>query len=182
MSDYNLNQRFIDPEKVLFRAGLTSGQTVADFGAGSGFYALSAAKVVGNNGKVFVVDVLESALAHVSADARLRMAKNIQTIQADLENSDIKQIADGSCDMVILANVIHQVNNRQNLLAQTYRVLKTKGKILAVDWNDKPSPIGPKVEARISEQETKKFLEKTGVRFDSSIETDPYHFGMVFIK
>jgi ubiquinone/menaquinone biosynthesis C-methylase UbiE len=182
MSEYNLNQRFLDPEKVLFRAGLSAGETVADFGAGSGFYALSAGKMVGQNGIVYVVDVLESALEHVSADARLRMLKNIRTLTADLETSNLKQIPDGSCDMVIFANVLHQIKNRKNLLAQAYRALKTGGKLLVIDWNDKPGPIGPKAGMRVAEDEVEKFLVQSGLRMDSKIETDPYHYGLIFIK
>jgi ubiquinone/menaquinone biosynthesis C-methylase UbiE len=182
MSSYGYNKAFLDPEKVLFRSGLSAGQTVADLGAGSGFYALAAAKVVGNNGKVYVVDILESSLAHVSADARLKMIKNIQTIQADLERSNLTPIPDGSCDLVILANLLHQLKNNKNLLTQAYRILKTKGKLLVVDWSDKPSPIGPKSDERISEEAAKKLLSAAGLKLEASVETDTYHYGLIFIK
>ncbi len=183
MSAYNANQRFLDPEKVLFRAGLSKGETMADLGAGSGYFALVGGQMVGPNGKVYVVDIQESTLAHVSADARLRMLKNIQTIRADLDQpNSIKKIRSGACDFVVFGNLFHQVRERKNLLAETYRILKTGGKLLVVDWNEKPSPIGPKHSERITETDGKKHLTTAGFKFEKDIDTDNYHYGLLFIK
>ncbi|HYE22483.1 MAG TPA: class I SAM-dependent methyltransferase [Verrucomicrobiae bacterium] len=183
MKEFKINQRFIDPERVLFKSGLSAGQTIADLGAGSGFYAIAAAKVIGNGGKVYVVDILESALNHVVADARVQMIKNIVTIRADVEEGNsLSKIPDGSCDMVIFANLLHQLKDSKNLLTETYRVLKTQGKILVIEWNDRPSPIGPKSAERLSEDESKNLVGRAGFKFDKSIETDQYHYGLIFVK
>lgn len=167
----------------MFGAGLKNGHVVADLGAGSGFYALGAAKVVGNSGKVFVVDVQESTLEHVASEARMRMIRNIQTIRADLEQKNsVEKIPSGSCDFVIFSNVFHQVKNRDQVLIETYRILKTGGKILVVDWNDKPSPIGPASNERLSEDEAKKQVTKAGFKFVSEIDADNFHYSLVFSK
>ncbi len=183
MTGYNINQRFLDPEKVLFRAGLHKGQTMADLGAGSGYFALVGGQMIGPNGKVFVVDIQEATLAHVTADARLRMLKNIRTIRTDLDQThSLKQIDSGICDFVVFGNLFHQVKNRKNLLVETYRILKTGGKLLIVDWNEKPSPIGPKHDERVSEQDGKKQLHESGFKFEKHIDTDSYHYGLLFTK
>ena len=183
MPGYNYNQRFLDPEKVLFRAGLTVGQNIADLGAGSGFYALASARVVGQGGKVYVVDLLEESLAHVAGEAQLRLLKNVQTIRADLDKPGATaRIPDGSCDMVVFGNLFHQIKNRKNLLAEAYKILKSGGKLLLVDWNDRPGPIGPKHEDRIGEESARKHVTESGFSFNSKIETDPYHYGLIFTK
>lgn len=183
MSEYKIHNRFLDPERVLFRSGLISGQVVADLGAGSGFYALASAKIVGNKGKVYVVDIVESALAHVEADARLRMVKNIVTIRADLEQSSgITRIPDGSCDLVVYGCLLHQLKDKKHLFSETYRILKTKGKLLVVDWNDRPGHIGPAAEQRLTQEQVNKLVSESGLKFTSEVETDPYHYGLIFIK
>ena len=59
----NLKQmKFIKPQNIVAQMGLKTGQTVADFGSGSGFYTLSAAQMVGNTGRVLAVDVQKSKL------------------------------------------------------------------------------------------------------------------------
>jgi ubiquinone/menaquinone biosynthesis C-methylase UbiE len=183
MTAFKVSQRFLDPEKVLFRAGLSGGQTLADLGSGSGHYALAGASIVGTAGKVVAVDVLESSLAHVSAEARLRMFKNIKTIQADLEQPvGVRQVADGSCDMVVFGNLFHQIKNRGQLLKESYRMLKTQGRLVVVDWNDAPGPIGPKHEDRVMEKEVTKLVEAAGFKPHGHIDTDNYHYGLIFIK
>jgi ubiquinone/menaquinone biosynthesis C-methylase UbiE len=180
---YRPNLRFIDPEKVLFRAGIVKGQAVADLGAGSGFYALAAAKVVGKSGKVFVVDILDAALANVAAEARMLLLKNIHVVRADLERPrSLLRIPDGSCDSVIIGNVLHQLLDRRHTLAEAYRILKTGGKLLLVEWNDRPSPFGPLAKDRISEDEAKRLFGSVNLKFEAHVETDPYHYGLIFNK
>ena len=177
------NIRFLDPERLLFNCGLKQAQTIADLGAGSGFYALAAAKVIDGGGKVFVVDVLDSALAHIASEARLRKVKNIQTVRADLERpGSVKAIPDGSCDIVILGNVIHQLKQRKFVFAEIYRILKTGGKVVIVEWNDRPTTIGPKAEDRLKKKDVQKMGAENGFKYLSEIETDSYHYGLIFQK
>ncbi len=183
MNSFKINTRFINPEKVLFKAGLISGQTMADLGSGSGHYAIAAAKVVGGNGRVYAADILDSSLNHLVADARVQLIRNIETVKADFEQAkSLDQIPEGSCDVVLLANVFHQIKNTQNLLGQVYRILKTQGKLLVIEWNDSRSPFGPKAELRISESEVNKLISAAGLKYDKHLETDQYHYALTFIK
>ncbi|MGE5298256.1 MAG: class I SAM-dependent methyltransferase [Acidobacteriaceae bacterium] len=183
MQEYKTKLRFLDPEKILFRAGLANGQVVADLGAGSGFYALAASKVVGKTGKVYVVDILDSALANVAAEARMLMLKNLTAVRSDLEKQDsLSKISDSSIDLAIFGNVLHQLSSYRSLLAETYRVLKTKGHLLVVEWSDKPGPFGPRSANRLKQADVIAAITKSGMKFESEIETDPYHYGLTFIK
>ena len=173
---------FLDPEKLLFKAGVAAGLTVADLGAGSGFFAQASARLVGNNGKVWVVDVRDSSLDHVSSEARVRGIKNIQTVKADLEEDELERIETGTVDVVVLANLLHQIKNRRNLFKTVYRILKTGGKLVIVDWNEKPSPIGPAAAERVGEQEAKKIASDFSLKFAGTLECDSFHYGLMFIK
>lgn len=175
-------KKFLDPESVLFKAGLASGSTVVDLGAGSGFFAISSSKIVGAEGHVYVVDVLETSLEHVAAAARIDNLRNLQTIRADLEKDSLDQIPSGKADLVILANIIHQIKDLPNLMKLTYRMLKTGGKLLVVDWSEAPVAIGPKHENRVSDEEVKSAAIKVSLSLSNTIETDPYHYGLVFTK
>ena len=183
MDSTNLPQTgFLNPEKALVITGLTHGMTVADLGAGSGFYAIAAGKIVGPQGQVYVVDILEPALEHLHSEARVHGIRNIQTIRADLENSNAcDSIPEGKTDLVVVANVLHQVQKKQNIFTHAYRLLKTGGKLLVIDWNDSLSPIGPEHGTRISETEVKKLAEKS-FKFADRIATDKYHYGLMFTK
>jgi ubiquinone/menaquinone biosynthesis C-methylase UbiE len=179
----NPHKKFLNPQTVLFHAGLKSGQVVSDLGAGSGFYALAAAGIVGGQGAVHVVDVKDAALEHVAAEARMRGFKTVKTHAGNLDNPKLPpRLPAGESDMVVLANILHEVHDRKQLLKHAYALLKTGGRLVVVDWNDRPGPIGPDADKRISEQDALKQVESSSFKYLKSLETDEYHFGLVFEK
>jgi ubiquinone/menaquinone biosynthesis C-methylase UbiE len=174
--------KFFDPKNILYQTKIKHGSVVADLGAGTGFFALDASAIVGENGKVFVVDVLEPALQNVASWARVKHCGNIFTVRKDLECVPISQIPGGTADLVILSNVLHQIKKRKELFFEAYRLLKTGGHLLALDWNKSKGPIGPAVGERVSEDEIRQLAMKANLRFESEIESDQYHFALSFIK
>lgn len=180
---FDPSNKFIDPERVLFAAGLTAGQTVADFGAGSGYYTFAAGKIVGDQGSVLAVDVLEATLEHVSAEARLKGLRNIRTVRADLEQENsLATVPSGSVDMVVFANILHQIKNQKSIMAQAYRLLKTGGKLVLIEWNQSHSPIGPPAIERIHEADAVSTAGGASFKPAGTFATDSYHYGLMFIK
>ena len=173
--------KFINPQNVVAQMGLTVGQTVADFGSGSGYFAIGAAKMVGNTGKVLAVDVQQSKLTAVSSIASQQGFKNIQLVQEDLD-SPVKNIPEGSCDAVIMASVLHEVKNREQLLKNAYKVLKTGGLILAVEWKAEHTIFGPSLDQRIPEQQLEQQLAGLGLQKVKTIPADMLHYAVVFKK
>ncbi len=176
------NTKFLDPEQVLFRTGLTRNSQVLDLGAGSGFFALAAAKMVGESGFVTVVDILEQSLEHVQAMARMQNLRNLRTLRKDLEVAKLAEFPVGSFDFVVVSNVLHQIKNRKNLFELAYQALKTGGRMLIIDWNDVPSPIGPSVADRVPAAEVKTLAQQANLHFNNKLETDQYHYGLIFNK
>jgi ubiquinone/menaquinone biosynthesis C-methylase UbiE len=175
--------KFLDPERILFSAGLTAGQTVVDLGAGSGFYSLAAGKLSGDQGLVYSVDILERALEHVASEGRVKGLRNLKTLRTDLEQSNsCKAIPTGTADLVILANILHQIRKPEVLFAESYRLLKTGGKLLTVEWNDQPGPIGPPVAERMGQKQLIKLATSSNFKEAGLVPADIYHYGLVFIK
>ena len=180
---FDPSAKFNDPEKILFAAGLAAGQTFADYGAGSGFYTFAAGKIVGEQGSVYAVDVLQTALDHIAAEARLKGLRNIKTVRADLEDQEaLKAIPIGTVDAVLFSNITHQIQNKSVLFTEAYRCLKTGGKLLVIDWNETPSPIGPPATSRLSALEVGKLATASYLRAAGELPTDSYHYGLMFIK
>src|SRR3990167_7428396 len=144
---FDHSSKFLDPQKILLAVGIANGQTLADLGAGSGFYSLTAGKLVGVQG-----------------------IKNIKTMLCDLEQArSCQQIPTGSVDVVLMANISHQITNLNNLFAEAYRLLKTGGKLLVIEWNEEPSVLGPASKQRISSQEVRKTAAKATLKEDGTI-------------
>lgn len=173
--------KFINPQNVVAQMGLSVGQTVADFGSGSGYFAIAAAKMVGNTGVVLAVDVQQSKLTAVSSIAGQQGYKNIRLVQEDLDNP-VKNIPDGSCDAVIMASVLHEVHNREQLLKNAYKVLKTGGLVLAVEWKAEHTIFGPDQTQRIPEEKLETELTNLGLQKVKIIPADMSHYAIVFKK
>lgn len=173
--------KFINPQNVVAQMGLKPGQTVADFGSGAGFFTIAASKMVGNTGTIYAVDVQRSKLTATFSAASQQGYKNVQIVQANLDQP-ISEIEDGSCDAVIMASILHEIKDRSMLLQNAYRVLKTGGHILAVEWKAQHTIFGPALEKRISEQDLEQQLTSLGLHKVKSIPADLFHYALLFKK
>lgn len=173
--------KFVNPADIIAHAGIAPGQVVVDLGCGGGFYTLPAAKVVGPVGKVFAVDILESKLAVTQSMARQLNLKNVTVIKGDVDKPLI-EVPEGSVDIVMIASIIHQIYSKESLLKNAYRMLKTGGKILAVDWKKEATPFGPNIETRVSGDDLKKVMQDHGFTLEKEIPADSYHYAFLFTK
>ena len=112
-------------EKELKDLGIKNGGKVLDFGCGSGQYAIAAAKLVGDSGKVFAVDLHPSALRMVDEKASALGLSNVETIYSDLETG----LDAGSVDMVLLFDALRGRKDIKSLLNEVHRVVKRKGAV-----------------------------------------------------
>jgi len=113
--------------EVLERIGIRRGQTVLDFGCGSGTYTIPAAKIVGEQGRVYALDKDKEALDKLMQRAESAGLKNIERIKT---SGEIKiGLTDESVDVVLLFDVFHsyyfpQVDDRRRSLSEIYRIMK----------------------------------------------------------
>jgi ubiquinone/menaquinone biosynthesis C-methylase UbiE len=173
--------KFLNPNLVIAQTGLMQGQTVADLGCGSGFYILPSAQMIGPSGTVYAVDVVESKLAATISITSQFGYKNVKIIQADL-TKPLLDIPENSCDLVIISNILHQIIHKEPLIRNVYRILKSPGRVLAVEWKKTATPFGPPLEKRIDQQQMEIILMQAGLRKLKELETDGYHYAVLFEK
>lgn len=111
---------FVKPDKVLREAEIKEGDVVLDFGCGPGNYALEAAKMVGEKGKVYALDLHPMACDKIKEKAIKYNLNNLFPIQSD-GKTDLK---DASVDIVLLYYVLHHVEDKQSILQEMHRILK----------------------------------------------------------
>ncbi|MDP9050862.1 MAG: class I SAM-dependent methyltransferase [Acidobacteriota bacterium] len=124
-----------------------SCQTVADVGAGTGYFSLPLADAVGLQGKVYAVDAQNEMLAllrHKLDDAAIL---NVELIHAEAGNTTLPT---GSCDLFFAANVWHEFDDCDAVLREAARALKPGGLIAILDWQtDAPPEPGPPLNHRL---------------------------------
>ena len=110
---------------VLDDAGIRAGMTVVDFGCGPGRYTIPAARLVGAEGEIHAVDVHPLAIRMTERAAVVAGLKNIKTVRSDCATG----IPSGSIDVVLLYDALHDVEDRDAVLGEIRRVLKSGGRI-----------------------------------------------------
>jgi ubiquinone/menaquinone biosynthesis C-methylase UbiE len=121
---------------VVSDLGLKADATVADVGAGRGYFTFRLAAAVGENGKVYATDIDTKALAAVKEQAAKQNLKNVETVPG--EPTDTK-LAPASVQTVLLCDVLHHVDAplRETLVKNIAAAVKPGGYFFIIDWRNK---------------------------------------------
>ncbi len=168
---------FNNPEQNILHLGLKEGMIVADFGAGSGFYARACSDRVGVSGRVYAIEVQKELVKKLENDLKNWGIPNIDCIWGDIEKIGGTKIGSGSVDAVILSNVLFQTEDKLGVIDESKRVLKRRGKVLVIDRNE-ASGLGSGY--FIGENDLKSLFEKRGFKFTEKIATNGSHYGIIF--
>ena len=111
--------------KMLSEVEIGEGQSVLDFGCGSGTYSIPAAELVGRNGRIYSLDVSRGALEKLSIKAEKGGLDNIVTLLSS-GNVDIP-IENETLNHVLLIDVLQEISDKEPLLEEIHRILKPDG-------------------------------------------------------
>jgi ubiquinone/menaquinone biosynthesis C-methylase UbiE len=171
-------KKYHDPEVVLNNAGATQGMVIADLGSGPGFFTVPIAKLAGENGLVYAVDGNQVMLS--SLQANLAKAgvnpKIVKIINSDVCNTAIPQ---GSVDLVLFANVLHEVTDRKAFFQEVKRISKSSAVIVDVDWKKIATEHGPPLHERLSEVEACAVFEENGFKVIKLVDVGPFHYELI---
>lgn len=173
---------FANPEGNVDQLYLEPGMRVADLGAGVGAYTVPVGKRVGDTGKVYAVEVQKDLLENIKNTAESAGLYNIEYIWGNIEQKGGTKIADHNVDMVILANVLFQVEDKQGTVQEMRRILKLGGRALIVDWKSSFDGMGPQPEMVISATQARELFEEGGFNFEREITTGSQHYGFVVTR
>jgi ubiquinone/menaquinone biosynthesis C-methylase UbiE len=178
--------RFLPPTEVVAALELAPGMTVADIGAGTGYFALPVAQAILPGGRVFAVDAQREMLMRL--DAKLRQigaSGNISLVAGEATNTTLP---DASCDRILIANVWHELPDTAATLHEFARILRPNGRLALLDWRaDVPSrpesrprqdddPPGPPREHRVSSADVANTLRTNGWKVLSQANVGEYSY------
>src|SRR3989339_232934 len=164
---------------IFDKVGIEAGMHVADLGCGNlAYFSFPIAKLVGDDGVVYAVDILKSVLEAVDNKIKQVGAENIKTIWSNLEIIGATKIPDENLDVAFLVNVLFQSEKDDIIIKEAYRLLKPQGKLLIIDWLSTSTPFGPPIKDRPKKEVLKKYAQDSGLQLIEEFEAGPYHFGL----
>ena len=110
--------RFMDLDKQLRRSGVCEGQTVLDFGCGSGHFSIAAARIVGEKGMVYALDIHPLAIRTVERKVAKNNISNVTTILSNRKTG----LPEESVDVVLLYRTFYLVKDKQGLLDELHEL------------------------------------------------------------
>jgi len=172
---------FLNPTTIVDSADfIEPGMYIADLGCGSGYFTILLAKAVTDSGKVYAVDIRDSALESVKNKMQIYGVFNIELIKANLEIPGSTGLRQESIDICWLANILFQSRQKAEILKEAQRILKTGGRVAVIDWLPKLN-LGPRGH-RVSPKEISLLAQNLGLKRESSLEAGRYHYGLIFRK
>jgi ubiquinone/menaquinone biosynthesis C-methylase UbiE len=120
-------KRWLDKNayEFLVKVGVRTELVVLDFGCGSGTYVVPAAKLVGEAGRVYALDISRGALDRVEKKAQEEGLENIVRIDASVDEG--MRLEDGTIDLMLMIDVLQEIDDKEALLDEAYRILKPGG-------------------------------------------------------
>ncbi len=173
---------FANPKTNIEQLGLSDGAVVADFGAGSGFYSIEAARAVAPRGRVYAIDVQKELLERLRSEARRYHVGGIDILVGDIERLGGTKIREGSVDVVIASNVFFMLSDKKGCMTEARRILKPGGRMLLIDWSGSFSQMGPHPDHVFYKDAARKLASETGFSFEREIDAGSHHYGMILRK
>jgi ubiquinone/menaquinone biosynthesis C-methylase UbiE len=157
---------------VFAHLGLKPGQVFLDAGCGAGEYALYAARLLGETGRVIAVDNIA-----LSTDALNALPSNpgeapISAFAGDI--TDTLPLEAHSVDAVFLSTVLHikKVRDRApEMFGEFHRVLKTGGTLAVLECKKIEANFGPPLHSRLTEDDVRAMVEPQNFRHASTLDT-----------
>src|ERR1022692_1878539 len=160
--------------RVMDILSIAPGKTVADIGAGSGWFTVRAAKRVTETGTVYAVDINPEAVRSIERRAQQEHLRNVKTV---LSKADDPLLPESSVDAVLLLKTYHEVANPVALLRSLRTSLKPNARVGVIDRNGNGEDHGvqKKVALREAEQAGYRLLEE----HDDMVKADKMDYFLV---
>ena len=108
-----------------------AGQSIADVGAGEGEIGFAAAKVVGEQGRVYLTELDEKKRKDLEKQVRTRGLKNVTVLQAAEQETNLPEAC---CDGIVLRRVYHHLTSPAAMDTSLMRSLKPGGELAIIDF------------------------------------------------
>lgn len=167
-------KKILDPDSILEKLELTGETVLADLGCGTGFFSIPASRRVK---KVFALDIQQEMVDILTDKIKKEKITNIETILS--EESSIP-LSDESVNILLMANVFHELEDKWSLLKEAKRVLDLSGRLAIIDWKKIEMDFGPPLQERLDEKAVIDICYENGFIVLEKSNIGPYSYLLIF--
>lgn len=112
------------------------GQTIADIGSGGGFFTFLLSQLVGENGKIYVIDTNQDFLEFINIQASKQGITNVTTVHTTEQSIPLPT---HSVDLLFVRSVYHHLQNRPQYFSEAKKLLTSQGRIAIIEFSQQGS-------------------------------------------
>jgi protein-L-isoaspartate O-methyltransferase len=159
---------------------LQPGESVADIGAGSGYFSWRMARKVGADGKVYAVEIQQEMLDILMANMRKRRVG--ETVQPILGTALDPKLPEAGIDTILLVDVYHEFDYPYEMTRAMIRALKPNGRLVLVEYRGEDPEVPIKPLHKMTVAQVRREMSVHPLEFERTIPTLPRQHIIVFRK
>jgi predicted methyltransferase len=167
------------PDQVMDALGIADGSTVADLGAGGGWFTIRLARRVGPNGLIYAEDIQTQMIDSIKRRVEREGLRNVRMI---LGTPIDPRLPERSVDAVLIVDAYHEVEQPVALLRNVAKALKPRGRLGIIDYRAGGGGPGPPAEERVPAETIVRDAAEAGLRLAAREEFLPYQYLLIFTK
>jgi ubiquinone/menaquinone biosynthesis C-methylase UbiE len=165
------------PDEALDALKIPKGATVADIGAGVGYFTWRLAERVGPAGVVYGEDIQQAMLDQLRKNMQARHITNVREVLGGIDDPKLPK---ESVDLIILVDVYHEFSEPEKMLDRMRESLKPNGRLVLLEYRGEDPKVPIKPEHKMTLKQVRAEVEPEGYRFDESIDVLPEQHIIVF--
>ena len=162
---------------MLANLGVKKGMTICDMGCGNGFYTLQFAKMVGEAGHIYGVDIQPEMLKMLNDRADEQGVRNITPVLGTFVDPRLPK---GKFDMIFCADVYHEFSYPEQMLEAMREALAPKGQLVLLEFRGEDPNVPIKPEHKMTKAQVLKELRPNGFKLDKQYEKLPWQHLLFF--
>ena len=167
------------PRAALDEIGIAKGSSVADIGAGTGFYTLLLAERVGPQGTVYANEIQSGMLDRLKQNVAAKGFKNVVPV---LGTERDPKLAANSIDLALLVDVYHEFSHPQEMIRKLRAALKPDGRLVLLEYRAEDPNVPIRPEHKMTIQQVKNELQPEGFHLARRSEKLPWQHILIFEK
>jgi ubiquinone/menaquinone biosynthesis C-methylase UbiE len=162
---------------MLANLGIKQGMTICDMGCGNGFYTCQLAKMTGDSGHVYAVDIQPEMLKLLNHRADEQVVRNISPILGTFTDPRLPK---GKIDLILLVDVYHEFSHPEQMLAAMRDALSPGGLCALVEFRSEDPNVPIKPEHKMSKAQIMKEWPPNGFKLVREFDDLPWQHLMFF--
>jgi precorrin-6B methylase 2 len=165
------------PQLVIDALEIKPGQTIADLGAGSGYYSFRIAPLVGPTGKVLAIDIEPAMLEVIAQRASREHVANVATVRSSARDPNL---APRSVDLLFMVDVYHELEYPYEVMTKVRAALKPGGRVALIEYRAEDPEVLIKPLHKMSERQVRREMQAAGFKHVKTVRTLPLQHLILF--